>query len=106
MTPWIRSVSSVVKSVFKNGTICQGQEDSQVPLQFEVRFWLGITICTLIIAIGTVLNALVIYFATQTKLTGAFRNLNTVVKHLAISDLLYGLVGCPFLLVNFRMGKN
>ena len=55
--------------------------------------------------IGIVLNVLVIYFANQTKLPKAFGHLNAAVKHLAVSDLLYALVACPVLLVNFRMGK-
>ena len=77
----------------------------EIDLQYDVWFGIAVATCTLIVIIGTILNTSVIYFANKTSLTGKLRHLNKVVIHLAVSDLLYGLLGCPSLLVDFRLSK-
>ena len=84
---------------------CQGQEWSQISQIGEAWFCIMTSVCTLIVVFSTIANGLVIYFAIKRPLTGPFRHLNTVVKHLAVSDLLSGLVTCPVTLVYFGLGK-
>ena len=82
-----------------------GQEGSQISQAIEGWFWTTAAISTLIVIFSIVSNILVIYFANQKPLLGALRYLNTVVKHLAVSDLLYGVLSCPFIIAHWRMGK-
>ena len=60
----------------------------------------------LIILFSTIANALVIYFSRKNPLKrGTLRHLNTVVKHLAIADLLYGLLSSPFTFAYWKAGN-
>ena len=95
----------LVDSPFNNATSRQEQLTPRPNSKYEGWFWLIVAIFTLIVAIGIILNSLVIYFASRNTLTGTLFHLNTVVKHLAVADLLYGLLGCPSLLISFKMGK-
>ena len=69
----------------------------------EAGFGILVAVGTFIILTGLVLNSLVIYFANQNRLTGSLAHLNTVVKHLAVSDLMFALLACPFFLTTFQM---
>ena len=90
---------------FNNTAFCQQQREYQLDQRYEVWFWVVAAVFMLIVATGTVLNSLVIHFTSQRSLEGTFRHLNTVVRNLAVSDLLYGLVACPLLLQNIKMRK-
>ena len=90
-----------------NLSICQvHQEESQISQINEVWFWTSTAISTLIVIFGIISNSLVLYFAKTKTMTGSLRHLNTVVKHLAVSDLLYGVLACPLMSVYWKMGKN
>ena len=89
-----------------NASACQNhQEQSQINQTNEIFFWTTVVISALIVIFGVIANTFVIYFAHQEKSTTTLRYLNTVVKHLAISDLLYGVLGRSGDLIVWRMGK-
>ena len=83
------------------------QQESQISQTDEVVFWTATAVSTLIVIFGTIANSLVLYFANKESLTGRpLRHLNTVVKHLAVADLLYGVLACPLFYAYWKMGKS
>ena len=80
-------------------------EEFQIDQIIEILFWTGTAISTLIVIVGIIANSLVLYFASTKSLTGTLCHLNTVVKHLAASDLLYGVIAFPLVCVYWKMGK-
>ena len=90
-----------------NTSICQGhQEESQISQINEILFWTSTAISTLIVVFGILSNSLVLYFSKTKTMAGSLRHLNTVVKHLAVSDLLYGLLACPLMSLYWKTGKS
>ena len=90
-----------------NVSACHSQqEESQINQINEVLFWTAAAVSTLMTILGTIANCLVIYFSIQEPWTGTLRYLNKVVKHLAVSDLLLGVLATPFCLVYWKMGKT
>ena len=90
-----------------NVPTCQShQEESKINQINEVLFWTAAAVCCLIVLFGVIANTLVIYFANQEPSTGTLRHLNNVVKHLAVSDLLYGVLATPLILAYWKMGKT
>ena len=69
--------------------------------------WFGVAAATaaVIIPVGVILNSLVIRFTNQKSLTGTFPHLNAVVRQLAISDLSYGILACPLMMLGWKMRK-
>ena len=98
---------SSINSTLQNAVYCRGHQwhKHTIDPKYEVWFWLTVGVCTLVLSIGAILNCLVIYLSNQKLLTGTLRHLNTVVKHLAVSDLCWGIVGCPVALALFRKGN-
>ena len=88
-----------------NASSCQIQGESQISKINEIWFWVSTIVIILIIVFGAMSNGLVIYFATHTPMVGPLRHINMVVKHLAVSDLLYGVSSCPFVIAQWKMGK-
>ena len=86
-------------------TTTEYQEEPPMNQISEGWFWSMTAIAALIVIFGIISNSLVIYFAIKKPTTGALRHINTVVKHLAVSDLLYGALSCPFILTYWRLGK-
>ena len=80
-------------------------EESQNDQTIDILFWTGTAISILIVIVGIIANSLVLYFASTKSLTGTLCHLNTVVKHLAASDLLYGVIAFPLVCVYWKMGK-
>ena len=106
MTTSIPKVLSFTILTSDNATSCLEQEVPPISQRYEIWFWTMVAICTLIVATGTTLNSLVIYFANKKPLAGKLRHLNKVVTHLAVSDMLFSIVACPAFLVGLKMGKR
>ena len=68
-------------------------------------FWLSVVICLLMGMLSTFGNGLVIYISNKKEDLGGFREINWVVKNLAISDFLFGVVGCPLTIVFWCWGR-
>ena len=62
-------------------------------------------VCTLIAFIGIIGNGLVIKVSHRTRNTGRLSHLDSVIKSLAITDFLFGLLGTPLIMINYYMGK-
>ena len=91
----------------QNVSDCQSnQEGSQLNEINEILLGITAAICTLIVILGAVANALVLYYAKQEPPTGTLSHLNRVVKHLAVSDLLYGVLGTPLALAHWKISKS
>ena len=89
-----------------NASSCQShQEEIHLNEINEVLFWITTSISALIVILGTVANALVLYYAKQEPSIGPLRHLNKVVTHLAVSDLLYGVLASPLILAYWYMGN-
>ncbi len=71
----------------------------------EVLFWITTVVSALIVIPGIIANVLVLYYAKQEPSTGPLRHLNKVVTHLAVSDLLYGVLASPLILAYWYMGN-
>ena len=67
-------------------------------------YWAFVAFAFVTSSIAILGNSLVIYAAQQTANRGRLRYLDSVVKSLAMTDLLYGLIGAPFTYVNFYLG--
>ena len=89
-----------------NISTCQGHhEEPEISPINEIWFWTSTAVLTLVVIVGILSNSLVLYFANTKRNRGTMRHLNTVVKHLAVSDLLYGVLACPCMCVWWKMGK-
>ena len=77
---------------------------NDIPASYVI-FLVNMVICVLM-GIGTVLgNLIVIVTVTRKKSSGIFRYVNEVVRNLAITDALFGLVGVPLTMVYWYWGK-
>ena len=70
-----------------------------------VLFWMSVTIYLCIAFVTTIGNGLVIYAGYGNNNKGALRYLDDVVKSLALADMLFGLVGTPFLIYGDFLGE-
>ena len=50
-------------------------------------------------------NSLVIYASVSNKNSGPFRFIDGIIRSLAVADLLLGLIGNPFIVVSYYLGK-
>ena len=74
---------------------------SEVTLRNEQEFLMVFSI-NLILALTAIIgNGLVLYSTTKSINLGALRNLDAVIKSLAMADLLYGLLGVPSNIINY-----
>ena len=72
----------------------------------SVVFWLCVSICIVLGIISSLGNGLVVYVSYKKEDFGGFRHVNSVVKNLALSDCLFGLIGCPLTIVFWYWGKT
>ena len=68
-------------------------------------FWTMVAFYVCIAVVTAIGNGLVIYAAYGNRNTGRLRYLDDVIKSLAVADMLFGLIGTPFLLVSYYMGE-
>ena len=63
-------------------------------------------VCIVISIICIIGNGMVIYVSHQTRNTGRFNYLDGVVKSLAVTDFLFGLIGIPVIITTYYLGKQ
>ena len=68
-------------------------------------FWCFAFVCLGISIITVIGNGIVIYVSHQTRNTTRLRHLDGVVKSLAVTDFLFGLIGTPMIAVNYYLRK-
>ena len=72
----------------------------------DIAFWFSEILC-LLIGIACLLgNGLVLYVSSSKVDTGRFQHINAVVRNLAGSDFLFGLIGIPLLMYWWWLGKK
>ena len=80
-------------------------EDSLISLESKILMWVLCAVCALTSIVGFLGNGFVLYFAHSHKSEfGAFRYLNKVVKHLAVADLMYGVLAAPLQMLYWTQG--
>ena len=61
---------------------------------------------SLVISILAIIgNSLVIYASVTNKNSGPFRFIDGIIRSLAVADLLLGLIGNPFIVISYYLGK-
>ena len=71
-----------------------------------IAFWCSVILCLVAGFISILGNGLVLYVSNLKNDAGKFEYINLVVKHLALSDLLFGLIGTPFTILFWYWGRN
>ena len=72
----------------------------------ETTFWVSVALCLLMGIVSALGNGLVLHVASKKDDLGGFCQINWVVKNLALSDLLFGIIGCPLTIVFWYWGKK
>ena len=72
----------------------------------ETTFWVSVVLCLIIGIVSALGNGLVLYVSSKKDDIGGFCHINWVVRNLALSDLLFGLIGCPLTIVFWYWGKK
>ena len=85
-----------------NGTEEEGLDGYH---KYAELFWSFVALSVLIALIAILGNGLVIYATYGTRNLGPLRYLDGVVKSLAFTDLLFGLLGTPLIILNYYLGK-
>ena len=74
------------------------------PQEFDLNILLILIIIYLVVALTAIVgNGLVLYSATNNVNLGPLRHMDDVIKSLAIADMLFGLLGVPFNIVNLYL---
>ena len=68
-------------------------------------FWALLVFYLCIAVVGIIGNCLVIYASYGNKNSGPLRYLDDVVKSLAVTDMLFGVVGAPCIIFIYYMGE-
>ncbi len=71
----------------------------------EILFWCFAFVCLSISIITIIGNGIVFFVSHQTRNTTRLRHLDGVVKSLAVTDFLFGLLGPPMIAVNYYLSK-
>ena len=71
-----------------------------------VFFWISVTLCFLMGMLSSFGNGLVLYVSNKKDDFGGYSQVNWVVKNLALSDMLFGLIGCPLTIVLWTWSKS
>jgi hypothetical protein len=71
----------------------------------EILFWGFAFVCLSISIITIIGNGIVFFVSHQTRNTTRLRHLDGVVKSLAVTDFLFGLLGAPMIAVNYYLRK-
>ena len=74
--------------------------------QNDVLFWFFASVCILVALLTVIGNGIVIYVSIETKSYGRQRYLDNVVKSLAVTDFLFGVITTPLVVTSYYMGKR
>ena len=68
-------------------------------------FWAGVTGYLCVAVAAAIGNGLVLYAAYSNRNTGRLRSLDAVIKSLALTDMIFGLIGIPCKILGDYFGK-
>ena len=71
-----------------------------------ICYWISVVLCFLLGMLTIIANGFVFYISNKKDDIGGYRAVNWVVKNLAFSDMLFGLVGSPLTIVLRTWGKK
>ena len=71
----------------------------------KVLFWCFAFVCLCISIITIIGNGIVFVVSHQSRNTTRLRHLDGVVKSLAVTDFLFGLLGTPMIAINYYLSK-
>ena len=71
----------------------------------KALFWTDTTLFVFIGLITTVGNGLVLYAAYGNKNHGPLRYLDSAIKSLALTDMLFGFIGTPLIILGYYTGN-
>ena len=74
-------------------------EDTSLDRLKDAVFWISVVLICLMGLISAFGNGIVLYISNKESDFGGFQQVNSVVKHLAFSDLCFGAIGCPLYIV-------
>ena len=82
------------------------EEPSESLVTMKLAFyWVCVILCFVMGMVSCFGNGLVLYISNKKEDFGGYRQVNWVVKNLALSDMLFGLVGCPLTIVLWTWGR-
>ena len=97
------------KNDFLNSTTLYDSSDTlddELNKVGDAVFYISAVLIALMGIFCTIGNGLVLYISNKNQDFGGFREVNWVVKNLAMSDCLFGVFGCPLTIVWWYWGKN
>ena len=71
----------------------------------KLMFWCFAFICISIAVVAMIGNGIVVLVSYKNRHTTRLQHLNSIVRSLAVTDFLFGLLGTPLIIVNFYVGK-
>jgi len=95
------SLTACIQTLSNAGT--EKPSDAEI-VTAAVVFWICVVICVVMGMISAFGNGLVVYVSYKKEDFGGFRHVNSVVKNLAFSDCLFGLIGCPLTILFWYWG--
>ena len=69
-------------------------------------FWVDTTLFLVVGIITTAGNGLVLYAARGNKNQGPLRYLDNTIRSLALTDMLFGLIGTPLIILGYYTGTK
>ena len=74
--------------------------------EIDATFYVAVVACSLMGLVSSLGNGLVMYISVMKNDQGRFRYVNMVVKNLALTDFLYGVIGVPMNILFWYWGKT
>ena len=97
--------SSLLDSKAMNQVLDSSSEAASFEFASLILFWISAVLCFVMGMLSSFGNGLVFYLCNKKNDFGGYREVNWVVKNLALSDMLFGLVGSPLTIVYWTWGK-
>ena len=104
----VKCIKMLNSTLTQNGTdhISRGEIEGVTDDASWIAFWFCVVLTSIAGIISVVGNGLVLYVSKMKNNTGRFKHVNFVVRNLALSDFLFGLVGTPCGILYWYWGKK
>ena len=75
------------------------------PKQLSILFWVMVVFYAIVGTVSAIGNGMVLYASCGNKNIGRLRYLDNVIRSLAATDFLFGVVGIPCMVFTYYMGR-
>ena len=75
------------------------------PTQLSILFWVMVVFYAIVGTVSAIGNGMVLYASCGNKNIGRLRYLDNVIRSLAATDFLFGVVGIPCMVFTYYMGR-